>query len=926
MRHFVEQNISQIKSLLEKYNPQETPGFELNVNLADADSEKIRATQFQDAIYHTIERFQHILEGKVDLIQTWKPDTVDDDVLRHCESLQVPIIDDKPSLLLHRLGENNSFALEGVLFNTSGAGKTRLVLEGLCAEWGFYFTCSNEISECGSADLRWVLDGSCNGYLRILGITVLNDKNPTNEMKNKNHADRCFLAVLCARLLVFKCLLAVYKEGGCDITPAKLRRIWLFAQLDTKLLGRPERPDLFLELTTLLCYVPTSTALLSIVKRIAKDCVTFIGTISSAQILYLVIDEAQVAVLAHSNSFLSDENEYRPALRAMLRTWNWQGSNINHILTGTSMNMAKMTGAISSTFGKTRHDDTIKATGSFIESDDQIVRYLNYYLPPSYLKTESGQELVSRAQYWLFGRQVFQQLRNRYVQYLIQKNFRCYHKFLTSYIRDITAFTPTDAEYWEGLEDPTCEPGSAAVMSLDFSRAKGAETRLIDEVERLVNLRLITGCMEFEKATDTLINIKLVECGFARYPGGQARSRFDEPLAYLAADDWIAGHRSRHKFFFSRLQNNTGRGNGFERYTAFCISHIFQNSTLLSDYFKFSDINKGKLLSGRTAKLVSCWIDSSKTFRVAPVVFPFENTSNSSRSSPSKMLGFDSKDPIDDLKWLRFEHNAPFLFPHNNFGPDLMFRLQLEGGNEELITVALQTKYRSLASGVTKKVLTAAFRSVTPHNFWRFKDTDVFFCHDKLPDLHLDTINALKSLPNRFSDYHTVIRGLFIFPAVWEGRNNDAITADTLAKINDRKRKKPIIKDSDRIHELFVMPIDPIEELTREMEPEGALARHLNTFRTRPSLQVQEDLWGNPSQTNTDSDDSEAQSSEMDTDHDESSVAHTATPTGQVDSLDIDDFSEAQSSETDFDDSQMPRPLLKRGRSEKQRPNKRARK
>ncbi|KAG6808637.1 hypothetical protein H0H92_003433 [Tricholoma furcatifolium] len=961
--------------------------FKLDEDLAHPLEPEIRVTQFQNALDHTTKRLCDILEGNVDLIQPWKPlaGMADDDVVRHCQNLRVPTIDGRPSLLLHGLGEDTVFALEDsvsrgnrintvfrpnentVLFNTSGAGKTRLVLEGLCTQWCFYFTCSKVLSECGSADLQWVIDESPGGYLTRYGITDLN-LNPSDEKENRYRGYRCFYAVLCARLLVFKSLLAEYDQGGRNVTLENLRRIWLFVQLDTKLLQRGSEhsdSDIFLELTTLLCYVPNSMDLLSVVMTITNDCKRFLRTLTPTQdpfILFSVIDEAQVAVQAHSTSFCSESGALRPALRAMLQTWQWNGCGLNHIITGTSMNMVDMLGAITSTLSKTKEIQghcAVNATGAFIESKDQIVRYLNYYLPSSYLKTDSGQDLVARARYWLFGRPRFIA---GYIQYLMQNNFRCYHKFLTSYIKDVSKFTPSDAKYWESLEDPKCNPQSPAVMSLDFSRGGAKEKdsdELLDAVERLVNQRLLSGRTDFEKEAETIIDTRLVERGFARYPGGQGMSKFDEPLAYLAADDWIGRLHSRHKFFASRFQYNSPTANGFERYAALCISHIFQQWTPLSQYFEFANINKGKVLSTRRARLVSCWMDSSKTIRVAPVVFPFENTDSVNRSSPSKMLGFASQCPEQDLKWLKFERNAPFLFPQRNFGPDLMFRLQLEGSKQELITVALQTKYLKQSSGLTPSFLTGAFRTVTPHNFWKFKANPTkpqpkvvnrYYCHTRLPKLPVDTIDALKSLPNRFSEDHLVIRGLFVWPAVSKSRdNNDEdtkdiltklrahdVTKDVFAKINDKTRKKPIIEESDRIHELFVMSVLPIEDLTEKMKPVLALKRHTSSCFEEDEPNQEEDCWdldSNPDEdpdpevpmvVDSDDSDCDAQSIQMDTDNDEASVVHTAPPSSHMGSdLDLDDFLEAQSSEMDLDDSQMPRSPMKRGRSEEQRPNKR---
>jgi hypothetical protein len=40
-----------------------------------------------------------------------------------------------------------------MLFNARGSGKTRLILDGLCHHWGFYFTASRDGAGIGSGDV-----------------------------------------------------------------------------------------------------------------------------------------------------------------------------------------------------------------------------------------------------------------------------------------------------------------------------------------------------------------------------------------------------------------------------------------------------------------------------------------------------------------------------------------------------------------------------------------------------------------------------------------------------------------------------------------------------------------------------------------------------------------------------------------------------
>lgn len=235
------------------------------------------------------------------------------------------------------------------------------------------------------------------------------------------------------------------------------------------------------------------------------------------------------------------------------------------------------------------------------------------------------------------------------------------------------------------------------------------------------------GRTDFESSGEGLVNVNLVECGFARFPGVKYPDPiFDEPLAYLAADFWINTWVSRHDYFVRRIDQNTPEQNGLERYIALCLAHIFGEFTLLTEFFKFAEnLGNPAQLADKKARLVSFWIDSSNQTCYAPVHFPLTNKVDQysgrvivGTSSPANILAYSSTGPSDDLDWLQFKINAPFLFPTEAFGPDILFRLELEGG--QLLTVALQVKLRESGSALTNiDGLRKAINSVDPSKFWR---------------------------------------------------------------------------------------------------------------------------------------------------------------------------------------------------------------
>ncbi|KAG6872713.1 hypothetical protein C0995_007280 [Termitomyces sp. Mi166 len=777
-------------------------------------------------------RLEQILDGdpEVPLILPWmstSPD-ISKDLAEHIAKLEIPTINGRPCMLLHGIGQyvdssdskdttavsknagadsqhsrkpynfvkpterkqilSNIFTpsstsfRHAVLLNTAGAGKSRLVLEGLCINWGFYITCgtndSQLFNEVGSSDIRQIISDQY-GYLRAMGLKKTIKTNETLSINN-DCAERCFQATLCARLLVFVSYLRALSTRPDKLRDAK--KIWMLLQTRTAL---PTRINCFL-----------------------AAC---LHNIASEDDIYCVIDEAQTAADTYKTAFRSDSGTIdRPVLRAMLS--EWKAYNMKTIVTGTSLERDSIVEALGSSMGKRLSINSgITDTGAWAKEVD-IRCYLGYYLPDSYLKTHSGEELVNRACYWLSGRPRFVAA---FVQYIVDHNFQSYHRLLTRYITDITSFVPNDAQHWESDEPKLPLNNTFPVCPFDFIRATKLKGTLLNAVQEISYKRLLSGDVDYPYQCRTY-DKDLVECGFARYPGVSEIDQaaiFDNPLAYLAAEQWITNQDQQNP-----------KSNGLEMYTALIIADIFENPTKLSRVFSFSDMGKDQGLANREARLVSCWYDKGGEFRVAEVFFPMHTPNNVHLRSPSNILGYrpGKNNPLHDLQWLRCEVNAPFLFSHQNFGPDLMFRLRLEDSGE-LITVALQVKWKPNRTSVTGLVIDKAVSSVTPAHFWmeNTKKGPKPFAQDMFPDLIPDTIGALDGLCKRFNSsrrgYHSLIRGIFFFPAT----PNSDTCEKVLLHVEKAHEKRG--KGSDLIHEFFVLPSDVVKRITQGYTPSNGL-------------------------------------------------------------------------------------------------------
>jgi hypothetical protein len=129
------------------------------------------------------------------------------------------------------------------LWNTSGSGKTRLLLEGLWRNWGLYFTARTQADGIGSSDLEDIL--------KILQQpTPLTPENrETEPVADVRMLNQRFLRILYVRVLVFREFLECAAIMFSGITEEHKSR-WLLLQLaPVTLLGMP---DIFTELSHIL--------------------------------------------------------------------------------------------------------------------------------------------------------------------------------------------------------------------------------------------------------------------------------------------------------------------------------------------------------------------------------------------------------------------------------------------------------------------------------------------------------------------------------------------------------------------------------------------------------------------------------------------------------------------------------------------------
>ena len=304
--------------------------------------------------------------------------------------------------------------------NTSGSGKTRLLLEGLCDHWGFYFTSLVDSSLLGSSDVQ----NSIRSYIPDspgFRATLPPADSPDHKIAlqtNRDHAGRIFSRLFLARLFIFDLFVQIMKQSRpsepSEFHAAVYRKRWLLFQLQPSLL-HPQVWDIFDELIGKLSpasesYVngTTKTLLIRIRQRLTEMPESRHHHLSdtSQTPLFCVLDEAQYAATQHSNAFKSDTgNASRPILREIVKAWESQssGHGIFMVVAGTGISKDVVDQAMASAIMKESKYRWCSDTGAFDDLDEQR-RYIEKYLPPSFLSSNSGMRLIQRIGYWLRGR------------------------------------------------------------------------------------------------------------------------------------------------------------------------------------------------------------------------------------------------------------------------------------------------------------------------------------------------------------------------------------------------------------------------------------------------------------------------------------------------------------------------------------------
>ncbi|KAG8813583.1 hypothetical protein FRC18_002395 [Serendipita sp. 400] len=573
------------------------------------------------------------------------------------DGLKIPLTPkglDYPSLLLHDLGKTQDSDMndrvrklfdgnEGIKFlcNTSGSGKTRLLLEGLWHNWGYYFTASNKFDGIGSLDVRSISNASWIDDLKI---------PDTAEVVGNNRAvaQRRFRLVLLIRIVAFRIFLNHASKSSTGLTNDHKAR-WLLLQLaPVVLVGK----DIFDDALRMIGGTPSLVSGEAILGELPK----LHALLPTESKTFCVLDEAQLPASRHMNYFRSEENpsERRPILREILVTW--EAFCPLMIIAGTGVSRGVVTDVVESLIAKTRKGSTDLFTniGAFDNGSTQL-RYLQKYLPSKLLSGKDGEELVDHIEYWLHGRHRFTAT---YTSCLLVNRFAYPRSVMNWFFHRMSEFEIAD-EAVEEVE-PQIEFGT-----FDFSKLQNDE-RMWRQLAVFVFDYIFDGNPRSVGGPDA---DKLVEYGFARFNSPKLAT-VDEPLVLLAA---FKHFNEKTLWTWSYFLNeamtqsdDSARGVSFERFIAHLLGTAFKSPVKLSDVFTFQGTND---LRDKEAQLIS--IRKSRNQHVG---LPIDITSS---KWPTYRLGRKCKDPNEMLSWAKDPEGTVFCFPPSSMGPDLILFLQV---------------------------------------------------------------------------------------------------------------------------------------------------------------------------------------------------------------------------------------------------------
>ncbi|KAJ7163097.1 hypothetical protein C8R46DRAFT_334629 [Mycena filopes] len=627
------------------------------------------------------------------------------------------------------------------LVNASGTGKTRLLYEGLCVNWGLYSSYHANPLKIGSVDVQNAVR-SLSGRAGFR-FPDLSHPDADNQMRNNaRFASHAFATLLLARLLIFHVFLEVAAASPSGITHEHKKR-WLLFQLCPKVLDRLDPFHILAGILNTCDALIVPQTIAEVYRKIQK----LLG--NTGPHLFIILDEVQAAAKDLRGAFMDN----KPLLPIIMREWSSHITDgCSFIFSGDHIPQAIFSG---NHIPRSILDDTdsvggdyiwCSATGSFGEPTAQE-RYVTKLLPPALATSPSGRWLIARIWRWLRGRHGYTAA---FIHALINGGLETPHTRLNDYIREHTRFEPQDA-----IDEVAKEVAAAGLESdrlwtdnfraIDFSKIS-VETRSL-----LLDILFRYMATQQESPPLGLEHIDLVNSDYALFIDGELSSiSVAEPLILVAAArkllphpssrpalQFIAGHPNNYPdtFLGSMRLNAPRTARALSHCLVFYLARVLGEPRPLSDIFHFPH-------------KVPTWAkQSGQLIRFHRETLEVEH-STVSLTDTSLPLATETSSAEETAAWLDHRHGTAFCLPSAS-NPDILFSLKLADGC--FIWVAL----RAMATDEPIQVdeLKAALSQLEARNLFTGEGDNT-------------AINALDVLPQRSSKLgtHSLLRVVASFP------------------------------------------------------------------------------------------------------------------------------------------------------------------
>jgi hypothetical protein len=281
-----------------------------------------------------------------------------------------------------------------ILVNTAGSGKTRLLLQGLCRWWGFYFVMEPDTSSIGSKDLKIAVED----LPHYKGFNEARAQSPPDQasvIHLDNTARRAFFQVLLARFLILNYYLQLVPRTDVNVGQ-QYRRLWVLMQVQP---GRIFDQDIFSDLSQLLRVADIE----SLRTRINDEYATFKVSVKADRPLFCVIDEAQLATKMYFFSSSRNLDQMRPELKPLWAAYTsvLDSNQMIVLLSGTGIHVPTMRDSSSTLLKGTKY--VFRSNIGAFEDPSSQAAYIKYYIPARWTDA-CWRAFLSRAWIWFRGR------------------------------------------------------------------------------------------------------------------------------------------------------------------------------------------------------------------------------------------------------------------------------------------------------------------------------------------------------------------------------------------------------------------------------------------------------------------------------------------------------------------------------------------